>query len=72
MDDNPDAPLQIASKDEIKEAIGRSPDYADTLMMRMYFEVIKLQPKPKYNPPDEKTIMESGGLSPFGGVGFDL
>lgn len=72
LDDNPDAPLQIASKDEIKEAIGRSPDYADTLMMRMYFDVIKLEPKPRYNPPDEQTIMEAGGLSPFGGVGFDL
>ncbi len=30
---------QIVSKDEIKEAIGHSPDYGDTLMMRMYFEV---------------------------------
>jgi phage terminase large subunit len=29
---------KIVSKDEIKESIGRSPDYGDTLMMRMYFE----------------------------------
>lgn len=29
----------IIPKDEIKLAIGRSPDYLDTLMMRMYFEV---------------------------------
>jgi hypothetical protein len=26
------------SKDKVKQAIGRSPDYSDALMMRMYFE----------------------------------
>lgn len=34
-----EAPLRIISKDEIKEALGRSPDFADVLMMRMYFEL---------------------------------
>ena len=34
-----DGKLEIMSKDEIKEAIGRSPDIGDTLMMRMYFEL---------------------------------
>lgn len=34
-----DQKFQIIPKDEIKLAIGRSPDYSDTLMMRMYFEV---------------------------------
>lgn len=34
-----DAPMQIISKDEIKEHLGRSPDYGDMLMMRMYFEL---------------------------------
>ena len=34
--------LFITSKDDVKENIGRSPDYLDTLIMRMYFE---LQPK---------------------------
>lgn len=33
-----DQKLRIRSKDEIKELIGRSPDYADALMMRMYLE----------------------------------
>jgi len=33
-----DGPLRIIGKDEIKEFIGHSPDYADSLMMRMYFE----------------------------------
>lgn len=31
--------LQIIPKDEIKEAIGRSPDFGDMMLMRMYFEL---------------------------------
>lgn len=34
-----DKKKQILPKDKVKELIGRSPDYADTLMMRMYFEL---------------------------------
>jgi len=34
-----DGKLQIVPKEVIKELIGRSPDYSDTLMMRMYFEL---------------------------------
>ncbi len=33
-----DQKKQIRSKDEIKEVLGRSPDYADALMMRMLLE----------------------------------
>lgn len=36
--------LRVIAKDDIKAAIGRSPDFADTMMMRMYFEV---KPEPK-------------------------
>lgn len=32
-----DGKLQILSKEKVKELIGRSPDYSDALMMRMYF-----------------------------------
>lgn len=32
-----DGKLQIISKEKVKELIGRSPDYSDALMMRMYF-----------------------------------
>lgn len=39
-----DKKLQIVSKDDVKARIGRSPDFSDTLMMRMYFELL---PKPK-------------------------
>jgi len=34
-----DAKLQIIGKDEIKDTIGRSPDYADAVMMRMFYEI---------------------------------
>ena len=35
-----DGKLKIIGKDEVKEAIGRSPDYSDALMMRIYFELL--------------------------------
>jgi len=34
-----DGRLEILTKPEIKEQLGRSPDIGDTLMMRMYFEL---------------------------------
>lgn len=34
-----DKKKQVLPKDKVKELIGRSPDYADTLMMRMYFDL---------------------------------
>lgn len=40
-DRDKDGVLKIVPKEEIKEHIGRSPDYADPLMMRMYFELKK-------------------------------
>jgi phage terminase large subunit len=36
-----DGKKQVMPKDKVKEVIGRSPDYSDTLMMR---EVIDLTP----------------------------
>lgn len=38
-----DAKKQVLPKDKVKEIIGRSPDFADTLMMREWFEL-----KPRY------------------------
>jgi hypothetical protein len=29
--------ISLLSKDEVKKNIGRSPDYSDALMMRMYY-----------------------------------
>lgn len=34
-----DQKVQLESKEEMKKRIGRSPDIADSIMMRMYFEV---------------------------------
>jgi len=31
--------IRLMGKDEIKKIIGRSPDYSDTLMMRIYFDL---------------------------------
>lgn len=36
-----DGKLSVLPKEKIKELLGRSPDYADALMMRMYFELQK-------------------------------
>jgi phage terminase large subunit len=36
-----DMKLQVISKDDIKKTLGRSPDYADMLMMRAYFDLRK-------------------------------
>jgi phage terminase large subunit len=35
-----DGKRQVMPKDKVKEIIGRSPDYADTLMMREWFELM--------------------------------
>jgi phage terminase large subunit len=43
-DPDKDSKLYILSKDEIRLAIGRSPDIGDTLMMRMFFELERPTP----------------------------
>ena len=39
--DNDESKLRIVKKEDIKVNLGRSPDWADVLMMRMYFELNK-------------------------------
>ena len=34
-----DTKLQLVGKDDVKLAIGRSPDFSDAIMMRMYYEL---------------------------------
>ena len=36
VDVDSDKSFRIISKEEIKEALGRSPDFADSIMMRVY------------------------------------
>lgn len=57
---NDDTTLQIISKDEVKENIGRSPDLSDMLLMRMYFFLNK----PTIIRPREQVIRHSTVL-PF-------
>jgi hypothetical protein len=40
-DADKDNKLQIIPKDSVKAILGRSPDYADALAMRMYYEIDK-------------------------------
>jgi len=35
-----DQKIRLESKDEMKERLWRSPDYADAIMLRMHFEVM--------------------------------
>ena len=58
------------AKEDIKEALGRSPDYADMLMMRMYFELVKVAQKPSYNPPDPEKLMGTNAVTEYGGVSW--
>jgi len=44
-DPDKDGKLAIVGKKEVKEFLGRSPDFSDALMFRMYFEL-----KPEYKP----------------------
>ena len=39
--DNDESKLRVVKKEDIKVNLGRSPDWADVLMMRMYFELNK-------------------------------
>ncbi len=47
-----DAPLRVTPKEKIKEILGRSPDFADGVMMRMLFEV---QPTSRIRLLEDKT-----------------
>ena len=34
-----DGKMQVIPKEKMKDLIGRSPDFADALMMRMFYEI---------------------------------
>jgi len=40
-----DGKTAVESKDIIKNRIGRSPDYSDMIMMRMYYEIKRVRHK---------------------------
>jgi DNA-binding ferritin-like protein (Dps family) len=69
VDTAPDAPLQIIPKELLQESLGRSPDYSDTLMMRVFFDLLKENPpEGVYNEPDEVFLKEHGIDNKFGGI----
>jgi hypothetical protein len=43
-DTDKDGKLRILPKEKIKEHIGRSPDWLDIFIMRMYFDVKRARP----------------------------
>lgn len=45
FEDEKQGKARLLPKDEIKEAIGRSPDFLDTFIMRMYYEINKTYSK---------------------------
>ncbi len=40
-----DGRLKVAKKEDMKSSLGRSPDFADTLMMRSYFDLRQREPE---------------------------
>ena len=45
-----DNKVSVASKDEMKKILGKSPDLSDALMMRMYYEIKNLKSTGRYAP----------------------
>ena len=69
MEGASDAPLQVTPKEELQEALGRSPDYADMIAMRVFFDLLKeAPPEGEYHEPDIEFLAEQGIESPFGGI----
>ena len=44
-DSDSDGKLKIINKQQIKQNIGRSPDYSDAMMMRMFYQLVPNPPK---------------------------
>jgi phage terminase large subunit len=53
-----EAPLQLIPKDEIKEALGRSPDFSDMMLMRMIFDLEPVRT-------NTQTNYDVGGVKPY-------
>jgi len=67
LDTDTNSPMQVVGKDIIKESIGRSPDYADTLMMKFFFDLARTEP-PKLNLPPTDVTQKL--MTPYGGIGW--
>lgn len=45
-----DKPMKLLPKEDIKKMTGRSPDFKDAMMMRMYFELVDYESAPSKEP----------------------
>lgn len=71
VDTASDKPLQLLPKEDIKDALGRSPDLLDAMIMRIYLELIESEKnKNKYNPVNRTVMAQHGVQSQYGGVGW--
>jgi hypothetical protein len=61
--DNDSAKKSLVPKDIIKDLIGRSPDYSDTLIMRMFFEFDDIDAQVDDEWGDEETTWEEDGVA---------
>lgn len=69
-DKDKDRKLMIRSKEESKEVLGRSPDYADALMMRMWFEYrssgqVAYQYRPNFGAPKVPVVNTAAQYRPL-------
>lgn len=58
--------VALISKEEVKDNIGRSPDFLDAMIMRMYFEVNKSEEKTTLQEYEKSVegVVDTGGHSP--------
>ena len=58
-----EAPLRLVSKDDVKDVLGRSPDFADMMLMRMYFELERPMSVQQNNDPGGVESLIEGTLA---------
>jgi hypothetical protein len=59
-----DGKLKIIPKDEVREALGRSPDTGDTFIMRMWFELLK-DATGQINAPYDRSVRDMNRRAPM-------
>jgi hypothetical protein len=59
-----DGKLKVIPKEEVREALGRSPDTGDTFVMRMYFELLK-DATGQTNAPYDRSVRDMNRRAPM-------
>lgn len=63
-DADKDGKLKVSKKEDIKDALGRSPDFGDTFWMRSYFDLRELEPKLQKKQAGVMKVHDQSGNSP--------